>query len=190
MDASDSPSQSPVRPKRKRVVFEKNPPALRDKRLGRYAITGQLGRGGMGIVYEAEDTRLKRKVAIKLLPKEVSSDPDALARFLREAQGAAKLNHANVVAVYDIGESEGTHYIVMELIDGGNAQEMLRNRGPLHWVEATSVLMDVCRGVAAAHKAGLIHRDIKPSNILRSSDGVVKLGDFGLVKPAGIVASQ
>ncbi len=194
MDVSGSPSQSPILPKRKRAVSAIPPvretPDLGRERLGRYAVTGQLGRGGMGIVYEAEDTRLKRKVAIKLLPKEVSSNPEALARFLREAQGAAKLNHANVVAVYDIGETADTHYIVMELINGGNAQEMLRQRGSFHWWEATSILMDVCRGVAAAHKAGLIHRDIKPSNILRSSEGVVKLGDFGLVKPAGIKGTE
>ncbi|MCE9532621.1 MAG: protein kinase, partial [Planctomycetes bacterium] len=102
------------------------------------------------------------------------------------AQGAAKLSHPNVVAVYDIGETEGTHYIVMELIKGGSAQDILRTRGPFHWTEATSILIDVCRGMAAAHKARLIHRDIKPANILRSTDGIVKLGDFGLVKPTGI----
>jgi len=190
MDPSGSPSQSPVLPKRKRAKsarkasVEPLTPAL--TQLGRYVVTGQLGRGGMGIVYEAEDTLLKRKVAIKLLPGEVSANPEALARFLREAQAAARLNHANVVAVYDIGETDGTHYIVMELMDGGNAQEILRNRGPFHWAEATSILKDVCRGVAAAHVAGLIHRDIKPANILRSTDGIVKLGDFGLVKPAGV----
>ncbi len=137
----------------------------------------------MGVVYEAEDTLLKRKVAIKLLPKEFSANPESLKRFLREAQAAAKLNHANVVAIYDIGEADGSYYIVMELITGGNAQEHLRSRGPFPWNEATSILTEVCRGVAAAHQAGLIHRDIKPANILRSTKGVVKLGDFGLVKP-------
>ncbi len=139
----------------------------------------------MGVVYEAEDSLLKRKVAIKLLPKDVSANPEALKRFLREAQGAAKLNHPNVLAVYDIGETDGTHYIVLELVKGGNAQEVLASRGAFHWTEATSILIDVCRGVAAAHKAGLIHRDIKPANILRSTQGTVKLGDFGLVKLAG-----
>ncbi len=139
----------------------------------------------MGVVYEAEDALLKRKVAIKLLPKEVSTNPEALKRFLREAQAAAKLSHPNVVAVFDIGEADGSYYIVMELITGGTAQEVLRSRGTFHWTEATSIVMDVCRGMAAAHKAGLIHRDIKPANILRSADGIVKLADFGLVKPAG-----
>ena len=190
MDSLGSPSQSPARPRSKRKPASRKPPLegadLIGQRLGRYAISGQLGRGGMGIVYEAEDTLLQRRVAIKLLPKEVSSNPESLTRFLREAQAAARLNHANVVAVYDIGEADGTHYIVMELMSAGSAKAMLTARGTFHWVEATSILAEVCRGVAAAHKAGLIHRDIKPANILRSADGVVKLGDFGLVKPAGI----
>ncbi len=154
-------------------------------RLGRYRITGSLGQGGMGVVYEAEDTLLKRQVALKLLPKEISSHPEALSRFYREGQGAARLNHPNVVAVYDIGESQGTPFIVMELVRGGSAQDYLRIHGRFLWAEATSIALDVCRGMVAAHKAGLIHRDIKPSNILRSSEGIVKLGDFGLVKPVG-----
>lgn len=187
---SGRPSQSPNLPRSKRNSVDRKSKLevvdLSGQHLGRYVITGQLGRGGMGIVYEAEDMLLRRRVAIKLLPKEVSSNSEALTRFLREAQAAARLNHANVVAVYDIGEANGTHYIVMELMTGGSAKAMLTARGPFHWVEATSILAEVCRGVAAAHKAGLIHRDIKPANILRSADGIVKLGDFGLVKPAGI----
>ena len=192
MDAIGSPSQSPARPKRDRTRPETRPrdtPAPAIERLGRYAVTGQLGRGGMGIVYEAEDTLLQRRVAVKLLPREVSSNPESLARFLREARAAAQLNHGHVVAVYDLGESAGTHFIVLELMSGGNAQEILRDRGPFPWREATAILRDVCRGVAAAHAAGLIHRDIKPANILRSADGIVKLGDFGLVKPAGITGT-
>ena len=189
MDAPGSPSRSPTLPKQSSPASAQNPaikkPASGCNRLGRYLVTGKLGQGGMGVVYQAEDALLKRKVAIKLLPKEFSAHPEALKRFLREGQAAAKLSHANVVAVYDIGEADGSYFIVMELITGGTAQDFLRERGPFHWTEATSILMDVCRGVAAAHKAGLIHRDIKPANILRSTDGVVKLGDFGLVKPAG-----
>jgi len=140
----------------------------------------------MGIVYEAEDTQLQRRVAVKLLPAELSSNAESLARFLREARAAARLNHGNVVPVYDIGESAGVHYIVMELMTGGSAAEIVRSCGSFPWREATAILRDVCRGVAAAHKAGMIHRDIKPANILRSVEGIVKLGDFGLAKPAGI----
>src|SRR6476646_5158109 len=106
MDSSGSPSQSPAVPRPKRLTSlrepNREPVDLSGTRLGRYAIIGQLGRGGMGVVYEAEDTLLKRQVAIKLLPKEVSSNPESLTRFLREAQAAAQLNHANVVAVHDI----------------------------------------------------------------------------------------
>lgn len=185
MDLPGSPSQSPVLPRRNPSTTPRDQTPSSCNRLGRYLITGRLGEGGMGVVYEAEDTLLKRRVAIKLLPREVAANPEALRRFLREGQAAAKLNHPHVVAVYDIGETNGTHYIVMELVKGGSAQDFLRSRGPFHWAEATSILMDVCRGAAAAHQAGLIHRDIKPSNILRSTEGVVKLGDFGLVKPAG-----
>src|SRR4051812_45416986 len=178
----NSPSQSPVLP-RKRSPAPQSPrqhdTVVGTNRLGRYQVIGRLGQGGMGVVYQAEDTLLKRKVAIKLLPRDFSANPEALKRFLREGQAAAKLNHVNVVAVYDIGEAQGSHYIVMELITGGSAQDFLRTQGPFHWTEATSILMDVCRGVAAAHKAGLIHRDIKPANILRSTEGVIKLGDFG-----------
>ena len=189
MEIPGSPSLSPTLPRRTAPDADKKPasppPASACNRLGRYLVTGRLGKGGMGVVYEAEDPLLNRKVAIKLLPKDVSANAEALKRFLREAQAAARLNHVNVVAVYDIGEAGGSHYIVMELVTGGNAQEFLRSHGPFHWTEATSILMDVCRGTAAAHKAGLIHRDIKPAKILRSHDRVVKLADFGLVKPAG-----
>ena len=139
----------------------------------------------MGIVYQAFDSLLQRQVAIKMLPEDGRTSPEAVKRFLREGQGAAKLNHPNVVAVYDIGEAQGKQFIVMELVNGGSAQDYLRTKGRFRWQEATQILIDVCRGVSAAHKAGLIHRDIKPANILRSQEGVVKLGDFGLVKSAG-----
>ena len=111
MDLPGSPSQSPVLPKRSPPAGAREPSASSINRLGRYVVTGQLGQGGMGVVYEAEDTLLKRKVAIKLLPKEVSASPEALKRFRREGQAAAKLNHPNVVAVYDIGEADGQQVI-------------------------------------------------------------------------------
>ncbi len=151
------------------------------KRLGKFQIVGELGRGGMGIVFEALDTVLERHVAIKMLPRSVSALPDSLERFLREARAAAKLNHPHVVAVYDADQFNGQYYIVLELVRGGSLQDSLKT-GPLPWIEATRVMADACRGLDAAHSAGLVHRDIKPSNLMRSEDGIVKLADFGLVR--------
>lgn len=150
--------------------------------LGKYRVKGRLGQGGMGTVYEAEDSLLKRQVAIKILPRTVSSDPQALQRFLLEAQAAARLNHPNVVAIYEVDQREGAYFIVMELVRGGSAQDRLNKCGPFAWQEATRVVADACRGMVAAHAAGLIHRDIKPANIMVAVNGVVKLADFGLAK--------
>lgn len=152
-------------------------------RLGKYLLTERLGQGGMGVVYEALDTVLQRKVAIKLLAGSMASHPQALQRFLLEARSAASLNHPNVVTIHEVDECAGVTYIVMELIRGGSAEESLRIRGSFAWPEATRMIADACRGLTAAHAAGLIHRDIKPANIMCSSDGTVKLADFGLVKP-------
>ena len=150
------------------------------KPFGKYLIKACLGRGGMGIVYEAEDLHLLRAVALKMLPEQLA-DRDTLLRFQREAQAAARLNHPNVVAVYDIGQRDKMCYIAMELVRGESLQEIVE-RGPMPWREAAWVVAEVCRGLAAAHAAGLIHRDIKPSNLLRSSEGAVKIADFGLVR--------
>ena len=151
------------------------------KRLGKYLLKTKLGQGGMGTVYLAIDTRLKRNVALKVLPKEMAADEAAVKRFLREARVAARLNHPNVVAVYDVDRQRGFCFLVMELVDGRTASELLRE-GPLSWTEATRLVADACRGLVAAHEAGLVHRDIKPSNIMRTNDGLVKLADFGLAK--------
>jgi serine/threonine protein kinase len=153
------------------------------KRLGKYLLKSRLGQGGMGVVYLATDTRLKRDVALKVLAKKMSSNADAVRRFLREARVAARLNHPNVVAVYDVDQDDRNCFLVMELVTGCTTQALLTN-GPLPWPEATRIIADSCRGLAAAHDAGLIHRDIKPSNIMRTSDGIVKLTDFGLAKVA------
>lgn len=168
---------------------------------GKYLITGKLGEGGMGIVYEAEDTRLQRRVALKLLPEAVADNPAALERFLREARAAARLNHPNVVSVLDVEQRENETYIVMELVRGGSAADLSAKRGPLPWQNATRIIIDACRGLVAAHAVGLIHRDIKPANILLHKtdaakgkvDGsetvrpgpapvIIKLADFGLAK--------
>lgn len=152
-----------------------------DQRLGKYLLKSQLGRGGMGVVYLATDLRLRRDVALKILPRETSANADAVKRFLREARVAARLNHPNVVAIHDVDQQRGLCFLVMELLTGGSAQEIVQ-QGPLSWREATRITADACRGLAAIHGAGLIHRDIKPANIMRAADGTVKLTDFGLAK--------
>ncbi len=159
------------------------PPPLEDGfLLGKYRLTRRIGHGGMGVVYEAEDTVLRRRVAIKVLTGLASAAPEVQDRFHREARAAARLNHANVVVIHDVGRQDGVDYLVMELIPGGNAQEWIDKNGAYPWAEATRLLCGLCRGVASAHAAGLIHRDIKPGNVMLAPDGQPKLADFGLAK--------
>lgn len=155
--------------------------AAGEKQLGKYLLKSQLGQGGMGVVYLATDLRLKRDVALKILPRQMASNADAVERFFQEARVVARLNHPNVVVVHDADQERGYCYLVMELLTGGTAQDLL-SQGPLSWSDATAVIMQACRGLAAAQEAGLIHRDIKPSNIMCAADGAVKLTDFGLAK--------
>ncbi|MDA1014313.1 MAG: WD40 repeat domain-containing serine/threonine protein kinase, partial [Planctomycetota bacterium] len=150
--------------------------------LGRYRLTRVLGQGGMGVVYEAVDTTLDRRVAVKLLTEAFSGDGEAAQRLMREARASAKLNHPNVVTIHHVGQHESQSFIVMELMEGGCVQRQVEQRGGLPWQEATRIVTQVCRGLTTAHTARLIHRDIKPSNILRSASGVAKLADFGLVR--------
>jgi hypothetical protein len=151
-------------------------------KIGKYQVRKLLGRGGMGSVYLAVDLVLKREVALKVLPQEVTGDEQALKRFIREAQLAARLNHANAVTVYDINRDNAVYFIAMELVRGSSGDDLLRKSGALPPREATRIVADACRALIAAHAAGLIHRDIKPANILRAESGDVKLGDFGLAK--------
>ena len=164
------------------------PPVPEDARintaLGKYHICRRIGTGGMGIVYEAEDSWLKRRVALKVLNIPGTTDAQTAKRFLREARAVARLNHANVVIVHEADDHEGVFYLVMELVEGGSMQDALRARGAFDWASATRVLIDACRGLGAAHAAGLIHRDLKPSNLLCTREGVVKLADFGLARPS------
>jgi hypothetical protein len=152
------------------------------RRLGRYTLTSLLGQGGMGSVYAARDTLLDREVAIKVLSATVASAPEILQRFLHEARAAARLSHPNVVAIHDVDQEGETHFLVMELARGQSAEDALNQRGPLPWEEATSVLADACRGLVAAHAAGLIHRDIKPGNLMLVPGVGTKLADFGVAK--------
>jgi urea transport system substrate-binding protein len=155
--------------------------SLVGQRVGNHLISSVIGRGGMGVVYEATDSVLSRKVAIKMLPETLVDDPTATARFLQEARAVAQLNHPNVVSIYEIGRHDSGQYLVLELVSGLSMAQAVQS-GPLHWREATEVVAQACRGLAAAHGSGLLHRDIKPANLLRGSDGVVKITDFGLAK--------
>jgi urea transport system substrate-binding protein len=150
--------------------------------LGRYFLLRKLGKGGMGVVYEAEDILLNRRVAVKLLPDTIKRSARLQERFFLEAQVAARLNHPNIIAIHDIGEAQETFFIVMELLKEQSLGGYLRQRGPLHWVEATHIAVDCCAALHEAHCSGLVHRDIKPDNILCSPSGTVKVADFGLVK--------
>lgn len=150
-------------------------------KLGPYDIQSAIGAGGMGEVYRARDTRLNRDVAIKILPASFSSDPDRLQRFAQEARATAALSHPNILAIYDIGESEGAPYIVSELLEGETLRERLRS-GALSMRKAIDYAQQVARGLAAAHEKGIVHRDLKPENIFLTNDGHAKILDFGLAK--------
>ena len=137
-----------------------------DASLGEYRVS-RIGRGGMGVVYQAHDPLLLRSVAIKLLPEDLYTDAEALRKFLGEARAAARISHPNVVAVFEADQEKGIPYLVMELMEGGSAG-WLRAWGAFPWSEATRIIADACRGLIAVHSAGLVHRDIKPSNIMRT----------------------
>jgi serine/threonine protein kinase len=152
-------------------------------RLGPYEILSPLGAGGMGEVYRAKDTRLEREVAIKVLPEALSADPDALARFEREAKAVAALSHPNILGVYDLGREGATSYAAMELLTGETLRERLAE-GALPQRKALEYGLQIAQGLAAAHEKGIVHRDLKPENLFLTSDGRVKVLDFGLAKVA------
>src|SRR4030095_1926216 len=149
--------------------------------FGSYEITALLGKGGMGEVYRARDTRLKREVAIKVLPDEFSRDADRVGRFQREAQGLASLNHPNIAAIYDLQEANDTRFLVLELVEGETLTDRI-HRGPIGVEEALAIANHICEALEAAHEKGVIHRDLKPANVKITPDGKVKVLDFGLAK--------
>jgi serine/threonine protein kinase len=151
---------------------------------GRYRLEGRLGFGGMSTVHLAHDTRLERKVAVKLLAEHLAEDPTFVSRFQREAQAAARLVHPNIVQIFDSGQDEasGQYFIVMEYIEGRSCAEILRDEGWAEVPEAASIIEQACEGLDYAHRHGVVHRDVKPGNLLRSHDGEVKLADFGIAK--------
>src|SRR6202171_2146350 len=150
-------------------------------RLGPYAIVAPLGAGGMGEVYRARDTRLGREVAIKVLPERLSGSAEALARFEREARAVAALSHPNILSLFDFGQMDGTVYAVTELLKGDTLRERLAHeRLPAR--KAIEIAVAIAEGLAAAHAAGIVHRDLKPENVFLTSDGRVKILDFGLAR--------
>jgi Tol biopolymer transport system component/tRNA A-37 threonylcarbamoyl transferase component Bud32 len=162
------------------------------KTISHYQILEEIGRGGMGIVYKAEDTKLKRIVALKFLPPELTRDPEAKARFIREAQAASALQHHNICTIHDIDKTpEGQLFIVMDCYEGRTLKEMLVGAHPdapdryISMEQAISITIQIAEGLAKAHAKGIIHRDIKPANIFVTNDGEVKILDFGLAKLAG-----
>jgi serine/threonine protein kinase len=149
--------------------------------VSHYRITGKLGTGGMGIVYEAEDTRLARKVALKFLPEESADDPDAERRFQREADTIAQLSHANICTIYEIDRHEGRAFIAMECAEGVNLKVYMTRR-TLTTGQIVEIALQITEALAAAHARGIVHRDIKPGNIVVSDSGHVKVLDFGLAR--------
>src|SRR5215469_18480284 len=150
--------------------------------LGSHEITALLGKGGMGEVYRARDLKLKREVAIKILPEEFSRDADRVSRFQREAEVLASLNHPNIAGIHDLAEANGSRYLVLELVEGETLGERLK-RGPIPLDEALVIAQQIANALDAAHERGIVHRDLKPANIKLTEDGRVKVLDFGLAKP-------
>ncbi|MCB0874440.1 MAG: serine/threonine protein kinase, partial [Thermoleophilia bacterium] len=148
----------------------------------RYEILEVLGTGGMARVYRAHDPRLGRDVAIKVLAERYAADPNFVERFRREASAAARLNHPNIVQVFDRGEAAGSYYIVMEYLPGPDLKQVIRADGPLDPVTAIDNTLQILAALATAHHSDVIHRDVKPQNVLQAHDGTLKVTDFGIAR--------
>src|SRR5437667_6800577 len=149
-------------------------------KLGRYEIRSKIGEGGMGVVYLAQDTKLDRRVALKILPADVAAHPDRMKRFVQEAKTASALNHPNIITIHEIDETDSGHFIATEFIDGETLRA--REQKPIQLSESLDIATQIAGALAAAHAAGIVHRDIKPENVMLRHDGIVKVLDFGLAK--------
>jgi serine/threonine-protein kinase len=158
---------------------------LTHPRIGRYVVQGRIGRGGMGMVYRGLDEALEREVAVKTLNAEGTLDADSRRRFEVEARAAARLQHPNIVTVYELGEDRGLPFIAMELLPGADLEVLLRSGEDVPLAEKLDIVAQVCRGLAYAHERGIVHRDIKPSNVRLLEDGTAKIMDFGIAKLGG-----
>ena len=156
------------------------PDPLLGRRMGKCLLLGTIGRGSMGTVYRARHEGLESNVAVKVLPEELSVIASYAARFRQEAVSAGRLDHENIVRILDVGSEGGRLYLVMEIVAGDSLEERVRRLGPLPPDEAALILRDLCRGLAHAHRHGVVHRDVKPGNVLVTNEGAVKIADFGL----------
>jgi serine/threonine protein kinase len=151
------------------------------QRFGHYEQISLLGKGGMGQVYVAVDTRLGRKVALKLLPSTLTNDPTYVPLLEREARAASALNHPNIITIHDVGEVDSIHFMTTEFVEGETLRERM-SRTPMNISEVLDIVLQVAAALQAAHESGIVHRDVKPENIMLRRDGVVKVLDFGLAK--------
>ena len=171
---------------KKKVAEKKKVPSVEERTIRkRYDLIGEIGRGGMGIVYKAKDNLLNRIVALKMLPPFLVSDKKLLERFFKEARTAARLNHPNIVTIYDVGQEGERSFIAMEFIEGRSLRQILDAEKMFKPEKVIDVLLQICRGLEHAHNLNVVHRDIKTSNIMLTSDGIVKLADFGLATVVG-----
>ena len=153
------------------------------EKIGQYTVVSELGRGGMGVVYKAQDESLHRFVAIKVLTERLTDDETFLQRFVREARAAAAISHPNIIQIYYIGEDQGNPYFVMEYVTGRSLNRVLRDEGRIGNPRAAQMILQAAQGLAAAHDHGIIHRDMKPANLILDERGIVKIADFGLALP-------
>jgi len=164
-----------------KMMADEKPESLIGQQIGSYEILSLLGAGGMGVVYQARDTRLKRSVAIKVLPADKVSDPERKRRFIQEARAASALNHPNIITIYDIGSESGIDFIVMEYVAGETLDQRIPRKG-MRLNEVFKLAIQMADALAKAHSAGIVHRDLKPTNVMVTEEGLVKVLDFGVAK--------